>query len=146
MAGYVSGVYQTTTTSSLGSQKTERPKNELGKDDFLKLLVAELRNQDIFSAGDNKEFMGQLAQFSSMEQMQNVASGLEKLAAAQLMMHGSTMLGKVVEGPSMDDPTLVASGEVTEVLFSDGEVVLAVGGTRIRLSEVTSIRAHTEVS
>lgn len=146
MAGYVVGVNQTRATSSSGDQRTERPDNQLGKDDFLQLLIAELRNQDIFSAGDNKEFMGQLAQFTSMEQMQNVASGLEKLASAQMMIHGSTMLGKCVEGPSMNDPNQLVSGEVTEVLFSKGEVILTVDGARIRLSDVTSIKAHAEVS
>ena len=49
------------------------PGAQLGKDDFLKLLVAQLQNQDPSNPTDGTQFMGQLAQFSSLEQMTNVS-------------------------------------------------------------------------
>jgi flagellar basal-body rod modification protein FlgD len=54
-------------------------KNVLGKDDFLKLLIAQLSNQDPLQPVDNQAFIGQLAQFSSLEQLQGVSSRLDTL-------------------------------------------------------------------
>src|SRR3712207_7846381 len=49
----------------------------MGKDDFLKLLVGQLRHQDPMNPMEDKDFMGQMAQFSQLEQMTNVASTLQ---------------------------------------------------------------------
>ena len=88
--------------------------------------------------------MQQLAQFASMEQMQNVASGLEKLASVQTMVHGASLLGKTVEGSAMDDPSQIVCGEVTEVLFSGGEVILTVDGVKMKLTDVSSMKDRGE--
>ncbi|HOB92342.1 MAG: flagellar hook capping FlgD N-terminal domain-containing protein [Bacillota bacterium] len=141
---HTTAVNQPNTYYSSSPQRAERTKNELGKNDFLQLLVVELRNQDIFAAADNKEFMGQLAQFSALEQMQNVASGLEKLASAQMMIHGSTLLGRTVEGRSMDDPSVIVSGEVTEVSFGSEGVVVSVDGSWVRLSDIIRLKATAD--
>ena len=52
-----------------------RVSSVLGKDAFLELLVTQLQNQDPLNPMDDKEFIAQLAQFSSLEQMSNVADG-----------------------------------------------------------------------
>lgn len=142
LVGYSTGVSRTTTDYSNTQVKHDPPKKELDKNDFLRLLITELRNQDVLSAGDNKEFMQQLAQFASMEQMQNVASGLEKLASVQTMVHGASLLGKTVEGSAMDDPSQIVCGEVTEVLFSGGEVLLTVDGVKMKLTDVSSMKTQ----
>lgn len=54
----------------------------LGKDDFLKLLVTQLQNQDPLNPSDPTEFTAQLAQFSSLEQLFSVNASLERMAAA----------------------------------------------------------------
>lgn len=55
----------------------------LGKDDFLKLLVSQLQNQDPLNPSDATEFTAQLAQFSSLEQLSNINKALEQLSSAQ---------------------------------------------------------------
>ena len=65
---------------SAGSTTTTTPANAqqpLGKEDFLKLLVAQLSAQDPLDPMDSREFTAQLAQFSALEQMTNVNSTLE---------------------------------------------------------------------
>jgi len=57
--------------------------NELGKDAFLKLLIAQLANQDPMNPMDDREFIAQMAQFSALEQMTNMTKGLESLASLQ---------------------------------------------------------------
>ena len=57
--------------------------SEMDKNAFLTLLITQLRHQDPLNPKDNGEFMAQMAQFSSLEQMQNINGGLSDLAKAQ---------------------------------------------------------------
>ena len=57
--------------------------NELGKDAFLKLLIAELSNQDPLNPMDDREFIAQMAQFSTLEQMTNMTKALEGLSSME---------------------------------------------------------------
>lgn len=61
----------------------KKNKNELGKDDFMKLMSAQLKHQDPMSPLKNEQMAAQLAQFSALEQMVNVNTNLEKMAAGQ---------------------------------------------------------------
>jgi flagellar basal-body rod modification protein FlgD len=58
------------------------PGGELGKEEFLQLLVAQLRHQDPMNPANPEEFASQLAQFSSLEQMMNISESVEAMAAA----------------------------------------------------------------
>ena len=55
--------------------------NELGKDAFLRLLIAQLQNQDPLNPMDDREFIAQMAQFSALEQMTNMNKTLENMAS-----------------------------------------------------------------
>lgn len=68
----------------------------LGKDDFLRLLVTELRYQDALRPVDDREMIAQLAQFSTLEQMQNLGSKVEELARAQNTTQAASLIGKTV--------------------------------------------------
>lgn len=85
-----------TPTTPASAQET------LGKDDFLRLLVAQLSAQDPLNPVDSREFTAQLAQFSALEQMTNVNSTLEDLLKAQQAMGNASMInliGKQVDVP-----------------------------------------------
>ncbi|MBZ4684481.1 MAG: flagellar hook capping protein [Desulfomicrobiaceae bacterium] len=71
----------------------------LDKDAFLRLLVTQLQHQDPLNPMDDKQFIAQLAQFSSLEQMNNIAAGITKLteqAASQDMLSAAAFMGKEV--------------------------------------------------
>lgn len=70
---------------------------ELGKDDFLKLLITQLQNQDPTSPMENTEFIAQMAQFSSLEQMTNMSTEFTKLANMLNSGEAVSLLGKNVE-------------------------------------------------
>ncbi len=97
MSTNVSAIQSPTTTPSTG------PTNQLGKDDFLRLLVTQLQNQDPMNPLQGTEFVSQLAQFSSLEQMTNINSTLtQNLQASQMMTQSignslaATLVGKDV--------------------------------------------------
>jgi flagellar basal-body rod modification protein FlgD len=69
----------------------------LGKEDFLKLLTTQLSYQDPMSPMEDKEFIAQMAQFSSLEQMTNMAGDFKRLANMLSVSEANTALGKQVE-------------------------------------------------
>jgi flagellar basal-body rod modification protein FlgD len=107
-----------TTLSKLTS--TEKPSGELGKDDFLKLLVGQLKHQDPMNPMEDKDFMGQMAQFSQLEQMTNVASTLQTDRAFALIgrevTYGDKKTGEV------------RTGTVEKVVINAGKPLLTIGG------------------
>lgn len=70
---------------------------ELGKDDFLKLLMTQMTHQDPTEPMDNSQFIAQMAQFSSLEQMYNVSNGFNKMASIMQSNEAAGSLGKMVE-------------------------------------------------
>lgn len=79
------------------SQNTARTSNnELDKSAFLKILVAQLSNQDPLNSQDNSQYISQLAQFSALEQSQNMNTLMEKMLISQKITEGSMMIGKNV--------------------------------------------------
>ena len=78
------------------TQKTETKKNDdLGKDAFLQLLVAQLKNQDPLDPQDNSSYIAELAQFSALEQMTNVSTHLEDLNKVVGNIDTSVLVGQL---------------------------------------------------
>ena len=92
----------------------------LGKDDFLKLFVAQLQHQDPMNPMQDSDFMGQMASFSTLEQVANLASENAKSNAIGLL--GRTVTYKDKDGA-------VHTGAVEKVSTVDGKPSLTVGGT-----------------
>ncbi len=78
MSSFLESIGQATATAGPSYTNTKE-KASMGKEDFLKLLVAQLQNQDPLNPEDSTEFTSQLAQFSSLEQLENLNSGMESL-------------------------------------------------------------------
>ncbi|MBX7098360.1 MAG: flagellar hook assembly protein FlgD [Myxococcaceae bacterium] len=85
------------TSSSDGAAPSAPPKSALGKDDFLKLLMSQLGNQDPLSPMDSQAFVAQLAQFSNVEQQQQQGARLDALLMAQTsnnQLQAASLVGK----------------------------------------------------
>jgi flagellar basal-body rod modification protein FlgD len=115
--------------------QVRQPGGELGKDEFLQLLVSQLRNQDPLNPSDPKDFAAQLAQFSSLEQLLNINDAINSQSTINSGMIGSInsvaavqLIGKsvIVEGNSVDMPSQGPAGVRINVGGSggSGELVL----------------------
>jgi flagellar basal-body rod modification protein FlgD len=76
---------------------SEGPKNDLGKDDFLKLMLTELKYQDPMNTKNDKDFIAQLAQFSSLEQTTKLADNMGATMQFQQLSQVSGLVGMPVE-------------------------------------------------
>ena len=110
----------------------------LGKDDFLKLLVTQLQHQDPLNPMDDTEFIGQMAQFSSLEQLSNVAASIDELRQANQISQGIGLIGHELtyEGP---DGTLI-SGTASSVSFVQGVIQIHVDGQSVSPGAVRAVR------
>ncbi len=86
---------------------------DLDKDDFLKILITQLQHQDPSAPMEDKEFISQMAQFSSLEQMTNMAAGFGKLSAVLSGGEAFSALGREVEVQTQDG---TVQGTVSEVV------------------------------
>lgn len=76
------GLWTQQTSPQTASGTTTKDSKEIGQDEFLRLLVAQLQNQDPMNPVDNQQFIAQLATFSSLEQLISINKGVNKLATA----------------------------------------------------------------
>ena len=113
------------------------PSKQLGKDDFLKLLVAQLQHQDPGNPMDSSQFMGQLAQFSSLEQMTNVATSIDKLTAATSVAQSVGLIGHDLIFDRADGT--VGRGVADGILMQNGQVTVDVAGESISPDAITAV-------
>lgn len=102
---------------------TTKKQSDLGKNDFLKLLVTQLRFQDPMNPMEDKEFIAQMAQFSSLEEMQNLSKTMAAQAEFGQLSQASSLIGKKV-AVRTDDSHF--AGQVVEARRVNGEVKLMV--------------------
>ena len=126
-------------TKAATAKVTTGPKT-LGKDDFLKLMVAQMKNQDPMNPADDADKIAQMAQFSSLEQITNMANATQALADRLSLTQNVGLLGHTVTYKAADGTT--ASGQVDGLqLGADGTATLSVGGAGgIDPTKVTSVR------
>lgn len=111
----------------------------LGKDQFLSILVTQLRNQDPMQPLQDKDFIAQMAQFTSVEQLMNMATELSLMR--QNIGSASSLIGKTIEWNEYDDAGEIttARGIVDSIISKDGILYASVGGAEVALDYVTSI-------
>ena len=128
--------------------KTRVPSAELGKEEFLKILMTQLQNQDPTQQMDDTQFISQMAQFSSLEQMMNMTKSIDTLVQSQLIspvIEYSHMIGKEVSYQAIDQETGNelgnTSSKVVAVSQQDGWAVLELGnGEKIYADAVTQVK------
>lgn len=126
------GAWQNTqgTTTTSGS-------NDLDKNAFLQLLVTQLRCQDPLEPMDDREFIAQLAQFSSLEQLQNMNSNLGFFMDLTILQQASNLVGKEVDVYGGDEDI---TGIITEVRFTNKGPMIVIDDEEYPLTDILRIR------
>ena len=119
-------------------QNGRRVHNTLGKEDFLRLLIVQLENQDPTSPLEDKEFISQMAQFSSLEQMTEMNRTLGNLIMNYKLGLASSLLGKEVEVLDRVSGHAV-SGTVSEITFGEEGPRVSFNGISYSIDDVTKI-------
>ncbi len=114
--------------------------DELGKDDFLKLLITQLTNQNPAEPMDDREFIAQMAQFSTLEQMTNLSTEFQRLAGLLQAGQAVSLLGKTVD---IVIGSATITGQVDEVTSGEFPQVL-VNGVYYDFGNVQRIRTEEE--
>ncbi|WP_036372156.1 flagellar hook capping FlgD N-terminal domain-containing protein [Neomoorella thermoacetica] len=126
------------TAATTGTTSTV-PNKGLGKDDFLKLLAAQLQNQDPLNPVSNTDFIAQMAQFSVLEQMNNLYESFNEA----LMLQAVGLIGKEVT-TRINDQTL--TGTVSKVNWSPEGIILTVGEQQVSLKDVQEVALPANAS
>lgn len=127
------------------SAKRSTPGTEMGKEQFLQMLVTQIQNQDPLNPMEDKDFMAQMAQFSSLEQMMNMTESINKLVDSQLVspvIQYSHMIGKYVSYQVRDEKTgaiiETKSGQVIAVSQNKGWAILELSNGEKVLADAIS--------
>lgn len=107
--------------------------SNLSKDTFLQLLVTQLENQDPLNPMDDKDFIAQMAQFSSLEQMQNINTNMSAVKAYSLL--GKTVTGTINENGNIE----TINGKVDSIYVDNGNYYLKVNDLSVPIDSIVSV-------
>ena len=129
----------------VGTNKMGDSKGKLGKNSFLKLLVTQLKHQDPTKPLEDKEFIAQMAQFSTLEQMSNIHKDFSKLLKSSKATEANTFLGKNIDAFNPKTNQRI-SGKVDSIRYHNNEVVLVVGKQEVQLKDVHAVHNNEKNS
>jgi flagellar basal-body rod modification protein FlgD len=114
-------------------------KGGMGEDAFMKLMLAQMQHQDPMAPTDSAQMMSQLAQFTSVEQLTKLTTGLDSLRLGQDFQASVAMIGKTVayKGSDGTEKTAVVKGARST---SDGAELTLDGGASLKFADVTRVQ------
>lgn len=123
--------------ASSADSSTRLPARSLNQDDFLKLLVTQLTNQDPLKPQTDTEFVAQMTQFTNLEQTKQMNADIAKLRIQTTLGQSVGLLGQEVVVQAGDNPAV--TGLVTGVEIKGGEAQIKVGTQSYTLGQVVSV-------
>ncbi|WP_251554531.1 flagellar hook assembly protein FlgD [Neobacillus muris] len=125
-------------SSIFTNTKSFEEKSNLGKDEFLKILITQLSNQDPSSPLQDKDFIAQMATFSSLEQMTNLNTSFSKFANNQMGQYAAAIGKQVTWTPA--NSSISQSGVITGISTQNGSYFYLVGNEKVPMENVTEIK------
>src|SRR5262245_46937300 len=125
------------TGNSSSSQSGQNGFAALTSQDFLKMLITELKNQDPTQPVSNSELLQQLSQMQALQSNVELKSTLQDFANNQQVASGASFLGKLVTGTDANNNPV--SGVADSVFLQNGTLMIGVGSSSISVANVTGI-------
>jgi len=125
------------TVASTGSASSSVQNDAMGKDAFLKLLVAQLKYQNPLSPMDGTQFIAQTAQLTMVERLEEISKLTNQATAAANSQAAASLVGRTI---AFDNGTSLVEGVVTAAKLNGGAPVLTVGKTDVALGLVREVR------
>jgi flagellar basal-body rod modification protein FlgD len=119
------------------AQTSTLPEKTLSQNDFFKLLITQMTSQDPMNPLSNAEFMGQMAQFSSLEQSKTLSADISKMRSEQQLLQANTLIGRDVDVTTSEG--LVTTGTVTGVAIDNGTPQVIVNGASYGMDKILTI-------
>lgn len=130
-------VFTPAATASTNSAGSRQANDVLGKDDFLRILITQLQHQDPIAPVEDKEFISQMAQFSSLEQITNLSTQFSQLSQTLSTGQSLQLLGREVE--ISDSGNGAAVRGVVDSVTVGGEARVVVNSNSYRVDDITRI-------
>lgn len=127
--------------SSGSKQKTPLPDafQKLDVEQFLKLLITELQNQDPLSPADNQQLLQQIGEIKNIAASNKLTETLEAVQLNDSVSSAAGLIGKHVSG--LDDAGDRVDGKVDKVSISDGQPRVLVGSKSVRMANISEVRS-----
>lgn len=126
--------------SATASATAKTAGSGLGQTDFLNLLTTQLKYQNPLDPMKDGDFAAQLAQFSSLDNMQKLNASFSQMLFLQQMTQGANLIGKQISFDRQGS-NIPARGVVQSVTVDNGQLHLKVGGNLVSLNQVRGIEA-----
>jgi len=137
----VSSYFSAPTTNTSVSADSDRL-NDLTMSDFIRMMVAQLENQDPMSPMSNTEMLQQVSQMRSITANDRLTNSIESLSIGQALSTASSLIGKTITGVNTLNQSV--TGKVEKVTIENGEAKLYVGSSIINVGNVTAIADSPE--
>lgn len=111
----------------------------VSQDQFLQLLVTQLKNQDPLDPLSDREFIGQLAQLNTLQGIQSLNASFAENLKLQQLTQGADLIGRSIEYTPAAGGASV-TGTVASVAVESGQFVLKVGADSVGLNNVLAVR------
>lgn len=113
--------------------------SSLTADDFLKVLIEQLKMQDPANPTDSDQLLNQISSMRSLQSSIDLSDSIESLTLNQQLTSATSFIGKKISGTDTNDQA--ASGVVDRVLIAEGKTLLTVGSQQVEMSKVLGVSA-----
>ena len=127
-------IVQSNSAASLAHESVKKNGSTVDKDQFLQLLVAQMKYQDPLEPTSNTEYISQYATFSELEQMQNMSASLELARASSLV--GQTVLMEVTDASGR---SVLVQGNVDFVVYENNKAYLSINGELYSMDDLNTV-------
>lgn len=148
----VNGINSSYLLSNVQKERKSSGSDVLGKDDFLKILMTQLQNQDPLNPMQDKDFIAQMATFSTLEQITNMGKSIDRFVQAEQqnkMISYSQFAGKEISWHKIEEKdgtqiVMEGTGKVASVQFKEDNVMFILeDGTSLEPGNISQINEHS---